>query len=641
MIDPNNINTVRVGQLVEAVFSGTDNIPHEVGTDLRRGTIADLATYIAGVIDSTGGLAFLPISVTDGQQLPATTTNEWFLAGEGTYSQLGGYPDIVCTEKLSVIIGNGSYWSLGVSIPITVDPPAAMISQTVNAGVTNYSPSEDAVRTAINEVTFLNAMGTFHYADLATQTVPISVTSGVETKLTNDAEGDNTNVSNAPFGVSSLWNPITNQFDFSQLSVGDVVHFRPDLSIDLIGTNTSYKLYIKMAVGGLYPWTLNVHNGERKTTDEFDETVFAGFDIGSEDVKNFPAEMYILTDAGATVTVNGWYIEVLRKNINVIDIVNNIDDTIIEDSPNAVSGGAVFDALEAIVQPDYAVVVYVNSNNPNTATIFDDVNPPTTNDDALKIDTDNLYIGTDSSYWVYNGVSYVTKTVKSTSNFYIAGTSADAGNTKSSPIERQGSIKTTGGFIKDGATSSDLMLGNGATSTLKTVNGNNLLGSGNIVISGGATNLEYTASPTNGIVTSDTGTDATIPLADGTNAGLLKPAKYTVLENTSGTNTGDQDLSGYASLATIVTEKSTSFTLTDADVGIPFVITASCTVTIPNGLMAGFNATFVTLTGVTLTVALGGSVVLHNNAGTSLLEKSSFTLQARTTTNNYITAGAL
>lgn len=56
----------------------------------------------------------------------------------------------------------------------------------------------------------------------------------------------------------------------------------------------------------------------------------------------------------------------------------------------------------------------------------------------------------------------------------------------------------------------------------------------------GTTNLTYTASPTNGLVNSDTGTDATLPLADATNAGLLKPAKYTVLENTSGTNTGDQ-----------------------------------------------------------------------------------------------------
>jgi hypothetical protein len=49
--------------------------------------------------------------------------------------------------------------------------------------------------------------------------------------------------------------------------------------------------------------------------------------------------------------------------------------------------------------------------------------------------------------------------------------------------------------------------------------------------SGGATNLGYTPSSTDGTVTSSTGTDATLPLADGTNAGLLKPAKFTVLEN--------------------------------------------------------------------------------------------------------------
>ena len=60
----------------------------------------------------------------------------------------------------------------------------------------------------------------------------------------------------------------------------------------------------------------------------------------------------------------------------------------------------------------------------------------------------------------------------------------------------------------------------------------------------GTTNLNYTPSTTNGSVTSSTGTPATIPLADATNAGLLKPVKFTVLENTSGTNTGDQTLSG-------------------------------------------------------------------------------------------------
>jgi len=44
---------------------------------------------------------------------------------------------------------------------------------------------------------------------------------------------------------------------------------------------------------------------------------------------------------------------------------------------------------------------------------------------------------------------------------------------------------------------------------------------------GGSTDLSYTPSPTDGTVTSSTGTDATIPLADGTNAGLLSPDEKT------------------------------------------------------------------------------------------------------------------
>lgn len=47
---------------------------------------------------------------------------------------------------------------------------------------------------------------------------------------------------------------------------------------------------------------------------------------------------------------------------------------------------------------------------------------------------------------------------------------------------------------------------------------------------GGSTNLSYTASPTGGVVVSDTGTDAAIPLSDGTNAGLNSPAQHIKLD---------------------------------------------------------------------------------------------------------------
>jgi hypothetical protein len=65
-----------------------------------------------------------------------------------------------------------------------------------------------------------------------------------------------------------------------------------------------------------------------------------------------------------------------------------------------------------------------------------------------------------------------------------------------------------------------------SATNIKTINGTSVLGAGNIAISGGVTNLAYTAGASSGVVTSDTGTDATIPLADGTNAGLQSPAQH-------------------------------------------------------------------------------------------------------------------
>lgn len=96
------------------------------------------------------------------------------------------------------------------------------------------------------------------------------------------------------------------------------------------------------------------------------------------------------------------------------------------------------DAVNAALPVTYSTVVYVNSTSPNTATIFDDVNPPVVNDPLLEDDTANLYIGNDASTWVYNGSTYVTKSIPPSSNFNIAGTTIDAGNDKTSNLERSG-----------------------------------------------------------------------------------------------------------------------------------------------------------------------------------------------------------
>jgi len=104
------------------------------------------------------------------------------------------------------------------------------------------------------------------------------------------------------------------------------------------------------------------------------------------------------------------------------------------------NNNAVLNALPV----NYSKIVYVNATSPITATIFDTENPPVTNDNLLKNDVANLYIGTDASTWVYNSSTYVTKTVPSTSNFNNFGTTVDAGSSKTSHITRSGAVTLTG-----------------------------------------------------------------------------------------------------------------------------------------------------------------------------------------------------
>lgn len=75
------------------------------------------------------------------------------------------------------------------------------------------------------------------------------------------------------------------------------------------------------------------------------------------------------------------------------------------------------------------------------------------------------------------------------------------------------------------------------------------------VVAGG-TDLTYTASPTQGVVVSSTGTDATLPLGTGTNAGLLAPAQFTKLSNIAVTQAVDLDAIETASHAAVTTAGS-------------------------------------------------------------------------------------
>jgi len=147
MIDPLLTDTISVGQLPPALFGLTDKIPHEIGDNLKQGTVQQLADAIGGYLGGIGGLAFNPNTIQDGETLPITTIPEFMLLGVGTFHNVGGNPDIITTEGLNVVTSNGSFWSLAVEIPINVE--LAGITQNIRSGYTQTTPSENVVFLAL------------------------------------------------------------------------------------------------------------------------------------------------------------------------------------------------------------------------------------------------------------------------------------------------------------------------------------------------------------------------------------------------------------------------------------------------------------------------------------------------------------
>jgi hypothetical protein len=92
----------------------------------------------------------------------------------------------------------------------------------------------------------------------------------------------------------------------------------------------------------------------------------------------------------------------------------------------------------------------------------------------------------------------------------------------------------------------------------------------------------------------------------------------------------------------LVVETTTGYTLTNVDSGgiVIFKATSAQTLTVSTGLTAGFECTFVSLTGVTVTVSSSGNV-LNNALGNLLPPQSSFTLKRMLTTNEFIATGNL
>jgi hypothetical protein len=145
-INPELITTIRVDQLPDEALSLTNLFPHTVGTDLKSATIQELVDLVATAIGVSGGVGYIAISVTDGQQLPdVPELPGFFLCGPGTYLNINGYPDVICTDELNAVMSLTDHWQLAVGIPIVAEVGVQTVT---GSAVDNTDPLNPVVNLA-------------------------------------------------------------------------------------------------------------------------------------------------------------------------------------------------------------------------------------------------------------------------------------------------------------------------------------------------------------------------------------------------------------------------------------------------------------------------------------------------------------
>jgi len=138
-INPELITTIRVDQLPDGTLNLTNKIPHTSGTVLEKASVQELVDLVATAIGVSGGVGYIALSVTDGQQLPdVPELPSFFLCGAGTFLNINGYPNIICTENLNAIMSLTDHWELAVEIPI--NPLSGTVESVTGSAVDNTDP---------------------------------------------------------------------------------------------------------------------------------------------------------------------------------------------------------------------------------------------------------------------------------------------------------------------------------------------------------------------------------------------------------------------------------------------------------------------------------------------------------------------
>lgn len=182
---------------------------------------------------------------------------------------------------------------------------------------TEFDTAKSDITAIDNRVTTLEGLshkiGFADYSDSATSTTPISVTGGAGyVDLTNDGLGVYTIKTYLPDGVTDVYDSSINRFDFSELSLGDMLDIR--LDIEVTTTSPSQQVDITLELGtSTFPYEIPFITNVYKAAGVHKVNRYNGIYIGNNDTLNGGGRFRIKSDANCTVKVNGWYVKITAQ----------------------------------------------------------------------------------------------------------------------------------------------------------------------------------------------------------------------------------------------------------------------------------------------------------------------------------------
>lgn len=158
------------------------------------------------------------------------------------------------------------------------------------------------------------------YSDLITQNTPIITTPNVWTLITNDGNGDQTDLLHLPPNVTSLWDTTENKLSITELTPSNILEVRVDFSVTPSRNNTvvdlEFEVNIKDAEGVVVqtiPLPFFTNQLGRGAGIKYDFSSTKSYGLQSDTiVKDTDIFIKIRTTRDCSVVVDRIYIEVRR-----------------------------------------------------------------------------------------------------------------------------------------------------------------------------------------------------------------------------------------------------------------------------------------------------------------------------------------